>query len=93
MTGTKRMPQHPVRARRITSASPLPSSSLPLPANGALVGGGNAAGGGLSPFFFFGVAALFALAVGVVPGVIWTLAATTRLAPPRPFVSLRERPG
>jgi hypothetical protein len=44
-------------------------------------------------FFFFGVAALLALAALVVPSVIWTLAATGRPAAPRPFLRLLERPG
>jgi hypothetical protein len=56
-------------------------------------GGAEAASGGLGSFFFFGVAALLALAALVVPGVIWTLATTARPVPPRPFLCLLERPG
>jgi hypothetical protein len=55
-------------------------------------GGAEAASGGLG-FFFFGVAALLALAALVVPSVIWTLATTPRPVPPRPFLCLLERPG
>jgi len=56
-------------------------------------GGAEAASGGLGFFFFFGVAALLALAALVVPRVIWTLAATPRPVSPRPFLCLLERPG
>jgi hypothetical protein len=91
LTGARSTPEHPLRGRGVTSRSPLPSSSVPLPDTGVYAGGGNAAGGGLG--FFFGVAALLALAVVVVPRVIWALDTTTRLAPPAPLLSLLERPG
>ncbi|MGH2892149.1 MAG: hypothetical protein ACRDPM_02605 [Solirubrobacteraceae bacterium] len=93
LAGSRGTPEHVVRGRRITSASPLPSSSVPLPDTAASAGGGSAAGGGLGSFFFSGIAALLALAVVVVPGVIWALAATARLAPTPPSLSLLERPG
>jgi hypothetical protein len=47
----------------------------------------------VSPFFLFGVAALLALAVVVVPGVFWTLAAIAEVAVRPPLLALRERPG
>jgi hypothetical protein len=56
-------------------------------------GGAEAASGGLGFSFFFGIAALLALAALGVPSVIWTLATRARPVPPRPFLSLLERPG
>ena len=70
-----------------------PSPAAPVPGPSVFAGGADAAGGGLGFSFFFGIAALLALAALVVPSVIWTLAATVRPAPLRPFLSLLERPG
>jgi hypothetical protein len=92
-TLTGSTPGRAVGAGRVTDVSSPAGPSVPLPADGVSVGGAGAAGGGVSPFFLFGVAALLALAVVVVPGVIWTLAAIARVAVRPPLLALRERPG
>jgi hypothetical protein len=57
-----------------------------------LNGSGFGAGGG-SGFYFFGVAALLALAALFVPRVICVLRMFARSRGPQPFVLLLERPG
>ena len=64
---------------------------LPAPAPAPNGVGGSAAGGGSG--FFFGVAALFALAALFVPRVICTLRTFVFSHAPEPFFLLPERPG
>jgi hypothetical protein len=73
-------------------AAQVPGSAAPSPPvpSGSPIGGGASGGSG---FFFFGVAALLALAGLVVPRVIGTVRATAAAAAPQPFRSLLERPG
>jgi hypothetical protein len=62
------------------------------PATGAYGTGGGAATGGLG-IFFFGIAALLALAGLIVPRLIWRLGTTAPPAVAPPFLALQERPG
>jgi hypothetical protein len=66
-------------------------SALP-PATGASGIGGGAATGGFG-IFFFGAAALLALALLAMSRLMWVLRTTVLLAAPTPFLSLQERPG
>jgi hypothetical protein len=74
-------------------AAPTPEPSPvgpPAPAPPAPVGGSASGGSGL---FFFGLAALLALAGLAVPRVISTVRTATGVAGPQPFLCLLERPG
>jgi hypothetical protein len=71
-------------------ASVAGASVIP-PATGAYGSGGGASSGGLG--FFFGIAALLALASLAVAGLIWRLRPTVSWVAPPPFLALQERPG
>jgi hypothetical protein len=61
------------------------------PATGAYGGGGEAATGGVG--FFFGIAALLALAYLIVARLIWRIRSIVRVTAPQPYLCLQERPG
>ena len=71
--------------------SPANPSAVPL-STGSFGTGGRAAVGGFG-LFFFGAAALLALAVELVLGASSSLRVTARRMMPQPFISLLERPG
>jgi hypothetical protein len=85
-------PVHGALAHRGRVASPQPDPvGAPIPVPGASTVGGSA--GGVGAMFFFGLAALLALAGLVRPRVISVLRRTTVVAAPQPFLALLERPG
>ncbi|HET6871010.1 MAG TPA: hypothetical protein VFH80_34180 [Solirubrobacteraceae bacterium] len=74
----------------LTAPQPHPvDAPTPIPAAG-MVGG---SAGGIGGLFFFGLAALLALAGLVRAGMISVLRRTPHAATPQPFLALLERPG
>jgi len=75
------------------ASAPSPANPSAAPLNtGSFGTGGRAATGGFG-LFFFGAAALLALAVELLLGASSPLRATARRTMPQPFISLLERPG